>query len=287
VRFFRRLLGRESDSPPPPSPSAASETVPLPSRSEVGWATDVGRLRDHNEDTALVVTAAQDGDSPFPSFELLVLADGMGGHRAGEMASSVAARRAAYHITRQSYLPSLLDRQGDANRPALTEVLINAVQSANRAVSEEAPGSGTTLTCALILGSQAYIAHVGDSRAYVLTEGGLEQVTQDHSVADRLVDLGQITPAEAAVHPQKNVLYRAVGQSTALEVDTHVRKIGPGDYLLLCSDGLWGLISETDIVGLIRGASSLQEACEDLVIAANEAGGRDNITAMLWRAPRE
>jgi protein phosphatase len=259
--------------------------LPAPSRFDVGWVTDVGKVRDHNEDAALVIVAAHDGDEGPPSFGLFILADGMGGHRAGEVASSLAARVVAHHITRQSYLPSLLDHERDASQPALTEVLVDAVQAANAAVSKEAPGSGTTLSCALVLGTQAYIAHVGDSRAYVLKKGALEQITQDHSLVDRLVHAGQLTPAEAAVHPQKNVLYRAIGQSTVLEVDTHVRKIHAGEYLLLCSDGLWGLVNEGEIVKLIEGASSLQGACEDLVAAANGAGGSDNVTAILWRSP--
>ncbi|MGD2144902.1 MAG: Stp1/IreP family PP2C-type Ser/Thr phosphatase [Anaerolineae bacterium] len=257
----------------------------MSSRFNVGWVTDVGRVRDHNEDAALIIAAAHDGDGGPPSFGLFVLADGMGGHRAGEVASSLAARVAAHHITRESYLSSLLDRERDANQPALTEVLIAAAQAANRTVSREVPGGGTTLICALVLGAQAYVAHVGDSRAYVLTETGLEQITHDHSVVDRLLNSGRLTPDEAAVHPQKNVLYRAIGQSSTLEVDTHVRKIQSGDYLLLCSDGLWDLVGEGDIVTLIRGASSPQKACEDLVAAANEAGGPDNITVILWRSP--
>ena len=104
-------------------------------------------------------------------------------------------------------------------------------------------------------------------------------------MVDRLIEAGQLTPDEAALHPQKNVLYRAVGQSSAVEVDTHVRQIHPGAYMLLCSDGLWGLVSEAEIVDIVESASSLQEACQDLVAAANEAGGRDNITVILWHSP--
>jgi protein phosphatase len=242
-------------------------------------------MRDHNEDTTLVIMAAQDGDDMRPSFGLFVLADGMGGHRAGEIASSLAVRMAAYHIAQHAYLPSLMDREHDASQPALTEILVNAIQAANDAVSNRVPGGGTTLTCALVLGTHAYIGHVGDSRAYVLTEEGLEQVTRDHSVVDRLIESGQLTREEAAVHPQKNVLYQAVGQSGPLKVDTHVRKIPPGDHLLLCSDGLWDMVGEAAIVDLIKGAPSLQRACENLVAAANEAGGRDNTTAILWGCP--
>lgn len=266
-------------------PSSERPSLPFRSRFEVGWVTDVGKMRDHNEDTALVITATHDGDNMCPSFGLFVLADGMGGHRAGEMASSLAARVAAHHIVHHAYLPLLMDREHDAGQPALTDILSAAIQAANDAVSKRVPGGGTTLTCAMVLGTQAYIGHVGDSRVYVLTEVGLEQITHDHSLVDRLIESGQLTRDEAAAHPQKNVLYRAVGQGGSLEVDTHVRKIPLGDHLLLCSDGLWGMVDEAAIIDLITGASSLQGACEALIAAANEAGGRDNTTAILWRCP--
>jgi protein phosphatase len=251
----------------------------------VGWATDVGKTRDHNEDATLVITAADDGDDMAPPFGLFVLADGMGGHRDGEIASSLAVRVAAHHIARDVYLPSLIDREHELSQSTLTEILVEAIQAANDTVSEQVPGGGTTLTCALVLGTQACIGHVGDSRAYVLTEQRLEQVTQDHSLAARLVESGQLTPDEAVDHPQKHVLYRSVGQSSAVEVDTHVREIPPGDHLLLCSDGLWDMVDEAVMIDLITGASSPQGACEALVAAANEAGGRDNTTAILWRCP--
>jgi len=284
VRYLRRFLGCEPAASAARSPSG-EDSQSTPGRLQLGWVTDVGQVRDHNEDTALVFTAVQDGDDEYPGFGLFVVADGMGGHRAGEVASSLAARTAVHQITRQSYLPSLLGSERDASHPALTEVLIDAMQAANKAVSEDVPGSGTTLICALVLGTQAYIAHVGDSRAYALTDSGLEQITQDHSIVERLIASGQLTREEAVDHPQRNVLYRAVGQSSTLEVETHVRKIRPGEYLLLCSDGLWDLVGDEDIVDLIRAATSPQRACENLVAAANEAGGRDNITAILWRSP--
>ncbi len=258
-----------------------------PSRFEVGWITDPGRVRDHNEDATLVITATHDGNVALPPFGLFVVADGMGGHRAGEVASSTAARVVAHQIVQRSYLPSLLSSERDASHPALTEALTEAVQAANRAVSRDVPGGGTTLICALVLGKQAYVAHVGDSRAYVLTSEGLEQMTHDHSVVDRLIRAGQLTPGEAAEHPQRNVLYRAVGQASSLEVETHVQSIHAGEYLLLCTDGLWNAVDEGDIEDLIRHARSLQGACETLVRAANDAGGRDNITVTLWRSPPE
>jgi protein phosphatase len=159
---------------------------------------------------------------------------------------------------RQFYLPTLISQEHDANQPALNEALVNAVRAANSAVADQVPGAGTTLTC---------------------------QATHDHSLVDRLVELGQLTRDEAAIHPQKNVLYRAVGQSDVLEVDTYVRTIPPGGRLLLCSDGLWGMVSETEMADIVQTTSSLQAACESLVAAANRAGGRDNITAILVEPP--
>jgi serine/threonine protein phosphatase PrpC len=170
----------------------------------------VGKVRRHNEDTALIIAAVHDGDDALPAFGLFVLADGMGGHQAGEIASSLAARTVAHHIVRQLYLPTLISREHGTDQPALHEALVDAVQAANAAVAKQVPGGGTTLTGALLIGPRAYIAHVGDSRAYVVTEEGLDQITHDHSLVDRLVELGQLTPAEAATHPQKNVLYRAI-----------------------------------------------------------------------------
>jgi len=285
MQFLRNLLGLEKTpetalgSAPPPVPSPASRGFKL------GWATDVGEVRHHNEDAALVVTASHDGDGALVPFGFFVLADGMGGHRSGEVASSLATRVTTHHVVRQYYLSTLVGQEHDTDQPALNEVLVQAVREANRTVAEQVPGGGTTLTCALVLGSRAYIAHVGDSRAYLVTGEGLNQITHDHSLVDRLVELGQLTHDEAANHPQKNVLYRAVGQSGLLEVDTYVRTVPDGGRLLLCSDGLWSMLGEAEMANIIASSSSLQGACDDLIAAANRAGGRDNVTAILVESP--
>jgi serine/threonine protein phosphatase PrpC len=248
---------------------------------EVGWATDVGAVRGHNEDAAFVMTSIRAGDDATPMFGFFGIADGMGGHRAGEVASSVAVSAVAHHVVSRFYLPALISHQRDGAEPTLSDVLVEAVKAANRAVSTEAPGGGTTLTCALVLGERAYIAHVGDSRAYIVGNKGFEQVTHDHSLVDRLIELGELDREEAVNHPQRNVLYRAVGQSAALEVDTHVRTVPPGCQLLLCSDGLWSELNDGEMLNLISNAPSLQAACDDLVAAANRAGGHDNSTVVL------
>ena len=290
MQFLRNLLGRKkpATAPLPSSPLGmeTSSTVSTQPRLRVGWATDVGQVRRHNEDTAMVITAAHEGDDARPAFGLFILADGMGGHQAGEVASSLAAQSVAHHIVSQFYLPTIASQERDTDQIPLNELLVDAVQAANSTVAEQVPGGGTTLTCALMLGPRAYITHVGDSRAYVATEEGLDQITNDHSVVHRLVELGQLEPDEAAVHPQRNVLYRAIGQSSDLEVDTYVRTIPHGGRLLLCSDGLWDLVSEAEITGIVATASSLQAACESLIAAANRAGGRDNITVILAEPPQ-
>ncbi|MGD1995040.1 MAG: protein phosphatase 2C domain-containing protein [Anaerolineae bacterium] len=246
----------------------------------------MGEARRHNEDTVLVITTAHDGgDDIIPASGIFVLADGMGGHQAGEVASSLAARAVAHHIMHQFCLPILIDQGHSRSHPPLNEVLVDAVQTANDTVADRVPGGGTTLTCALVLGPRVYIAHVGDSRAYVVTDDALDQITQDHSLVDRLVELGQLTRDEAAMHPQKNVLYRAVGQKGMLEVDTYVRTIPHGGRLLLCSDGLWSMVSDTEMGDIVASAPSLQAACESLIAAANRAGGPDNVTAILVKPP--
>jgi serine/threonine protein phosphatase PrpC len=277
MQFLRNLLRLENASTSAPSPQAP----PTQPRLKVGWATHVGEVRRHNEDTVLIITTAHGGDDVVPAFGVFVLADGMGGHQAGEVASSLVARVVADHVVRHFYLPILVEQEHNANHPPMNEVLVDAVQTANNVVADRVPGGGTTLTCALVLGPRACIAHVGDSRAYVVTEEALHQITQDHSLVDRLVELGQLTRDEAAVHPQKNVLYRAVGQSGRLEVDTYVRTIPHGGRLLLCSDGLWSIVSDAEMGRIVTTASSLQAACESLIAAANRAGGPDNVTAIL------
>lgn len=281
MQFLRNLLKLERAPAAAPSLPPAPEVSSAHPRLEVGWATNVGEVRRHNEDAALVITAGYGSDDGTSAFGIFVLADGMGGQQAGEVASSLAARVVAYHIVRHFYLPTLIGHDYATGQPALHEVLVDAVQAANNAVAERVPGGGTTLTCALVLGARTYIAHVGDSRAYVVTEGGLNQITHDHSLVDRLVELGHLTRDEAAIHPQKNVLYRAVGQSGMLEVDTYVHTIPQGGRLLLCSDGLWSVVSETDMAHIIAAAPSLQAACESLIAAANRAGGPDNVTVIL------
>jgi PPM family protein phosphatase len=165
---------------------------------------------------------------------------------------------------------------------SLQEIMQGAIAEAQRVVLKEAPGSGTTVTAALIVGSQVTVAHVGDSRGYMIHQDGrMEAVTRDHSLVRRLEELGQITASEAAVHPQRNVLYRALGQGEILEPDITTMPFPSNGYLLICSDGLWNVVPEEDLRQMILNAPTLHQACQNMVAAANSAGGPDNISAVL------
>jgi serine/threonine protein phosphatase PrpC len=221
----------------------------------------------------------------LPDFGLFIVADGMGGHHDGEKASSITTRIVAMNLLSNLYLALLNQDMDDPERPTITDVLRDAVQSANEAVTEKIPEGGTTVTAAVILGDLAYVAHVGDSRAYLITEEGIEQITRDHSLVQRLIELDQLTPEEAAEHPQRNVLYRAIGQNDNLDVDAITRRLPARSRLLLCSDGLWNLVPEDTILDEISKHTNPQEACNRLVRMANDRGGPDNITVILVQVP--
>ena len=246
-----------------------------------GHASDSGLVRTHNEDAVLTIESIFEGDDSQESVGLFIIADGMGGHQAGEVASAMAARVVASHLMHDVYMPYLLRDAHRADQVPLTDALRNAVEAANRAVHAEVPGSGTTLTCALLIDTRAYLAHVGDSRAYLYYNHELKQITRDHSYVDKLVELGQISAEAAAVHPQRNVLYRAVGQGDLLEIVIHLIDLPPGGRLLLCCDGLWGMLPDAVIHSVLASAETPQAACDELIAAANEAGGRDNITTVV------
>jgi PPM family protein phosphatase len=248
---------------------------------QVGHQSDVGLVRPHNEDASLIVESVFEGDQSAEMMGLFIVADGMGGHQAGEVASALATRIAAGSLMQQVYIPYLRQAAHQSDQLPLTEALQQAVEAANQAVHVQVPGSGTTVTCALVIDARVYLAHVGDSRAYLYYNQALKQLTRDHSYVDKLVELGQISAEEAAVHPQRNVLYRAVGQGDHLEIDIQLQDLPKGARLLLCSDGLWGMLSDSIIQAVLASARTPQAACQELIAAANEAGGRDNITAVV------
>jgi protein phosphatase len=229
---------------------------------EQAGLTDVGRQREANEDN-LVLAA--------PVF---AVADGMGGARAGEVASRIAAE-------------TFRERRDSSQTPE--RQLEGVVQEANRRIyelgrrDESRRGMGTTLTATLVDGDAVSIGHVGDSRAYRLRDGELEQLTQDHSLVAELERSGQLTPEAAEHHPQRSIITRALGPEPEVEVDTHTHQARAGDVYVLCSDGLTGMISDSELATVLRAAPSLEEAAEALVRAANQSGGKDNITVVLFR----
>jgi len=241
----------------------------------------VGKQRELNEDSLLALTTTMAGNSGNMPFGLYVIADGMGGHQFGEVASNAAIRSVAGFILRK-FLPYLFQVKTDTMDESFQEIMLSAVAEAQRAIQHEAPGSGTTLTAALVLGQQITVAHVGDSRAYfVFPDGRIEAITRDHSLVKRLEELGHITPEEAVNYPHRNVLYRALGQGEILDPDIFTLTFPQPGYLMICSDGLWGVVAEQDIVRSITEAPNLQRACQNLVSAANAAGGPDNISVVL------
>lgn len=240
-----------------------------------------GKQRDLNEDSILALTTTMAGNSGNLPFGLYIVADGMGGHQFGEVASNAAIRSVAGFILKKFH-PYLFQVKTDTMDESFQEVMLDAVREAQRTIQREVPGSGTTLTAALVIGQQVTVAHVGDSRAYfIYPDSRIEPITRDHSLVKRLEELGHITPEEAVNYPHRNVLYRALGQGELLDPDIFTVAFPQPGYLMICSDGLWGVVAEQDIVRSIVEAPNLQRACQNLVSAANTAGGPDNISVIL------
>lgn len=229
---------------------------------EVTLKTDTGRQRRENEDSA------------YARAPLFVVADGMGGAQAGEVASHIAVE---------------VFQQGLPDGGSPEERLAQRVREANRKIYERSlaehgrEGMGTTITAVWLEDSHASIAHVGDSRAYMFRDGQLRRLTQDHTLVDELVRRGKLTEEQAAEHPQRSIITRALGPEPDVDVDTVTYVVRAGDVLLLCSDGLTAMVSEERIAEILASVPSLEEAGERLIDEANAAGGRDNITVVACR----
>ena len=229
---------------------------------ESAGRTDPGRVRRRNEDAFVL-------DPP-----LFAVADGMGGAQAGEVASRLAAAAfREYH---------------EADELAPDERLQAIIQEANRRIYERAladsdvSGMGTTVTSALLTGGKLTVGHVGDSRAYRIRNGELEQLTEDHSLVGDLMRSGRLTPEEADAHPQRSVITRALGTDPEVSIDTISVEAEPGDLFLLCSDGLTTMVADEEILGILAAAPTLDDAARELVRAANTGGGEDNVTVVLF-----
>ena len=276
--------------------------------------TDVGKQRDQNEDCAYKrVESSEEGDRG-----LFIVADGMGGYKAGEVASRLAVETISKAL--DSFFKPLPDQPtiqldsasldktvkqslASEEQPAtqktrkLTETVVVtaieeqlkvAIQQANKAIlrygeqQSAARGLGSTVTVALVQNDQAYIANVGDSRTYLLRHQQLTPITRDHSLVARLVESKQIEPEDVYTHPQRNLIYRSLGAGhKSIEVDIFHQTLQKGDALLLCSDGLWEMVRQQDLLKVLSEESSPQKICETLIDMANENGGEDNITAVV------
>ena len=229
--------------------------------SENFHASDLGRQRQGNE------------DNYFVRAPLFVVADGMGGAQAGEVASEMAV---------ESFDGGLPD-----GSPA--DGLVSVIEEANRRIHDRSrseakrAGMGTTVTAAYVGEHEVTIAHVGDSRAYVLRDGELTRLTRDHSLVGELVARGKLTEEQAETHPQRSVITRALGPEPEVQVDVQVYQARPGDVFMVCSDGLTSMVPEARVREILGAAGSLDEAGRELIAAANDAGGRDNITVILFR----
>ena len=238
-------------------------------------ALDTGRARTNNEDSVSLDTAVA----------LAVLADGMGGYNAGEVASSMATSLIRTELGRW-----LREASGGATDTEVRRAMDICVDNANRAIFNAAnsnpqyAGMGTTLVVAVFRELRVLIGHVGDSRAYRLRAGRLQQITRDHSLLQEQIDAGLITPEQAAFSANKNLVTRAVGVEDTVLLETHLHEVQPGDVFLMCSDGLSDMLDDASIAQMLQMHDSLAAAGTALVEAANDAGGKDNISLILVRA---
>lgn len=260
------------------------ELINNPGR-RVGFFSDVGMVREGNEDSVGVRDLHFVNLSRQRGLGVYVVADGMGGVNAGEVASAIAVEEGLAVLEDKLNTPQLetAAEPGEIIKQALTA----AIKRANLRIYETGRGDevlsgmGTTLTAAVIFGQTLYVGHVGDSRAYVINRFGIEKVSRDHSLVGRLVEIGQITEEEALVHPQRNLIYRALGTYPNVEVDVYQRSLKLGDWVLLCSDGLTGHVKDHELQSIVSAHQDPQKASQHLVNTANIRGGEDNISVVL------
>jgi serine/threonine protein phosphatase PrpC len=272
------LVLAEPEPPPQPAPSAGAV------RLVVGQRSVPGQVRDLNEDSLLILTLSPVFQSQSgPAVSLFAVADGMGGHEGGEIASKLALQVLTEEIVQEIALPSLagetIPDDGILNRLQRTVVAVNdAVYLARQKRNTD---MGTTLTALLVRDQQLFVAHVGDCRAFRWDAGGLQQLTADHSLVAAMVARGQITADEIYTHPQRSVVYRSIGDRPTVEVDTSLWALAPGDRLIVCSDGLWEMLRNEGIQDGVMAEADPQAACDLLVSRANAAGGDDNISVIV------
>ena len=242
---------------------------------EIALLTDVGQKRSNNQDYVNRYTNRA-------GIDLIVLADGMGGHRAGHIASEMTATDLG-----ASWVDTQLNTLNDVR-----EWMVAVLEEENKKIyqlgqTDEYKGMGTTLEAVVIIDQQMIYAHVGDSRIGLLRNGEYQQLTSDHSLVGALVRAGQLSEEEARLHPQKNIITQSIGQHQPVEEDIAIKTLEPGDYVLINSDGLTNMVSKEDIRDILSSEVPLENMAESLIRFANNAGGTDNITVALLRLPEE
>ena len=246
------------------------------SKRKLGMITDVGKVREVDEDSILAADLSFGINSENNQFLLLAVADGMGGHAKGEEASKIALNT----ITK-TVIPQL-----NENIP-YTDLLDQGIKNANQAILDytvehpETKGMGTTSVCAVVKDNEVHLVNLGDSRAYVISNDEIRRVTKDHSLVQQLVDQGTITEEETRTHPQKNVISKAIGINADIESDTMRLKLASDESLLLCCDGVIAHLTDEDIHKTIIESSDPDAACQNIVNLANERGGSDNISLII------
>lgn len=238
--------------------------------------TNTGLIREHNED-AYKLPSDTDTNTLSVKGHLYVLADGMGGHQKGEVASAVTIQT----VTSEYYTLVQPPKNTVAFETEITNALTDAIQKANLNVLDETEGGGTTVVAAVLFDNSLVTMNVGDSRAYLLRDNQLQLLSRDHSLVSRLVEMGKITEEEALTHPRRNVLYQALGQGTEVDIHINHQKLQRDDIIILCSDGLWGEVSESYLKQTLVTAANPQQAAEQLINLANDSGGPDNITVVI------
>ena len=267
-------------------------TTRKPIRVEVFAKSDLGRTRDHNEDKFLVADLTKKSASLLPEVRrhdigprgtLLVVADGMGGAAAGEVASAMATDTIYAHLMKTWNAEDEVTPQRFAYRLKEAVEVANASIHAHAKAHPEVRGMGTTTTAAGVLNDHLYLTQVGDSRAYLIRGGEAHQLTKDQSLMQRLVEAGELTEEEAAQSERRNIILQALGPDPKVKVDLTHQEVRRGDILVLCSDGLSGQVKKDEIAKIVTAAPNLSSACDQLIALANERGGPDNITVVIAR----
>ncbi len=274
--LVRRSRKRSAHSPNAPPAVPHRETSGL--QYVWGTCTDVGRARSNNEDSVLSIEIMSSFESRSTSTFLCAIADGVGGNQKGEVASKLALQTLAAKVS------TSMIKRGETE---LSRILKSAVEEANEAIVKygtehsESEGMATTIVVALIHRNTACVAHVGDSRAYLINRAEIKQLTKDDSQVQELIDAAKLTPEQARHFPGRNIITKAVGAAVDIEVSTSSLSLAPGDRILLCSDGLWGAVTDTEIQKITFDLPTPQLACNKLVSLANERGGKDNISVVI------